>query len=111
MKGKTKKSNLTERWVDVYILMNGHPPTYSEIGEHFNIKRTACYNRCSKFRDKMNQHKKKKTSINNEDIEKIIMDECAPVSENNNELNYITHESILLVASKIKYLMIKTQFS
>jgi len=60
----TKKSTLTETFVDMYIQMNnGRPPTYQEIADKFNIKHTASYNRCKAFRHKMTQHSLTETII------------------------------------------------
>ena len=61
---QTRKSIQTEKYVDLYIEMNdGRPPTYKEIEERFNVKRTSAYNRCKDFRHKMSQHSQTETVI------------------------------------------------
>lgn len=53
MNGKSKKVIETENFVDDYIKLNEHPPTYVEIQKHFNLSNCAAWHRCEKFRDKM----------------------------------------------------------
>lgn len=58
MNGKSKKVQETEEFVDKYIRKYGYPPTYDEVGEEFGLVRSHAYQRCAKFRNKMNGGKK-----------------------------------------------------
>ncbi len=106
MIGKSKKILITEKWVDTYIEMNGHPPTYDEIGKHFELGKCATYSRCAKFRHKMNQHSKKPIIISQDRIEKIIMNKCSSLAEYYGSNAFIIKNSdIILIASKIAKLI------
>ncbi len=63
---KTKTNVATELFVDVFIEKHGHPPTYNQVAEYFNLSGpSAAASRCKGFRHKMNRH-----GIKN-DIDKI----------------------------------------
>lgn len=104
MEKQTRKSKLTEKWVDTYIELNSHPPTYEEIAKHFGIKNTASYNRCSAFRHKMKHHEKLDTRTK---IDRVIITnlEFKKWFENNIGLNttekYNTFESCRMKIEKI----------
>jgi len=57
MVGKSQKDIEVEEWVDVYIKEHKEPPSYEMISVQFNIKKTAAWHRCKKFRSKMRAQK------------------------------------------------------
>jgi len=57
MVGKSQKEIEVEEWVNTFIKENKEPPSYEMISVHFNIKKTAAWHRCKKFRSKMRPQK------------------------------------------------------